>query len=133
MKEYLLAACLLMILWSNRDRLPVEYQFWRQNETQIQVLNRSDQDITGVGLVVWATPHPLGNISKGLAKELRVPRQRDTTEVVIRFKYRQELIERHAGTLNEENNYRMNILVHFAGVVLTEYGLEASAAAESAQ
>lgn len=133
MKEYLLAAFLLLVLWSNRDRLPVEYQFWRQNETLIQVLNRSDQDITGVGLVVWASPHTLGNILKGRGKELRVPRQRDTTEVVVRFKYGKELIERHAGTLNEENNYRMNVLVHFAGVVLTEYGVEATEAEESAQ
>ena len=122
MKEWLLVICAVLILWSNKDRLPPEYQFWRQNETLILVVNQSDRDITGTRLVVWSKPHPLGDIKKGRSKEFRIVRQRDVTEVVIRFKYGEEVIERHAGTLDQRNEYRMTIFVHFAGIVLTQVG-----------
>ena len=122
MKEWLLVICVLLILWSNLDQLPPKYQFWRQSETLILVVNQSDRDITGTRLVVWSKPHPLGDIKKGRSKEFRVTRQRDVTEVVFRFKYGDEVIERHAGTLDQRNDYRMTIFVHFAGIVLTHLG-----------
>ena len=133
MKEYLPIVLLLLFAWSNRDRIPVEYQFWKQNETWIRVRNQSDQDITGVILVVWSTPHALGDIKKGTVKDLRIPRKRDITEVVIRLRYGSEVIERHTGTLDESNNYQMTILLNFGGVVRTQSGVAGEKAQGAAQ
>ena len=59
MKEYLLVLLVLLFAWSNRDRVPAEYQFWRHNDTYVKVVNNSDQDLTDVKVVVWSAPHLL--------------------------------------------------------------------------
>src|SRR5438270_238792 len=87
MKEYLLVLLVLLFAWSNRDRVPAEYQFWRHNDTYVKVVNNSDQDLTDVKVVVWSAPHLLGTIKKGKAQDLKVHRLRDVTDVVVSFRY----------------------------------------------
>ncbi|HXZ25988.1 MAG TPA: hypothetical protein VEI24_07195, partial [Nitrospiria bacterium] len=48
---------------------------------------------------------------------LMVIRRRDTSPVVIRFRYGNEELERYAGMLDEENQYQMVINVTYGGVV----------------
>jgi hypothetical protein len=64
----------------------------------------------------------LGTIGKGSAQELKIGRKRDVTDVVIRFRYGNEMIERFAGTLDEEDKYRMLITINYAGVVVVREG-----------
>lgn len=115
--EILLYVLLALFAWSNRDRIPPDYQFWRYNQTSVKIVNNSDQDLTEVSAVVWSMPHKIGTIKKGASFELKPHRQRDLTEVVIRFRYGNDLIERYAGTLDEDDKYRMVITVNYAGVV----------------
>jgi hypothetical protein len=122
MKGFLIVALLGLLAWSNRDRIPLEYQFWRHAETLITIQNNSDQDIKDVVVIVWSTPHELGSIPKGKVEDLRLLRIRDSTEVVVRFRYGAELIERHAGTLTEDTGYRMAVTVYYAGVVMAQIG-----------
>lgn len=128
-KEILLYLLLALFAWSNRDRLPPEYQFWRHNETSVKVMNNSDQDLTDVAVVVWSTSHKIGTIKKGVSYELTPRRQRDLSEVVVRFRYGNELIERYAGTLDEDDKYRMVITVNYAGVVVVQVGSDMPEAA----
>jgi len=133
-KETLLLLLLVLFAWSNADRLiPVEYQFWKTNQTWIRVQNNSDQDISDVVIRVWSNPHSLGNIPRGKFKDLKVHRKHDFSEVVISFKYGTDLIERHAGTLDEDANFQMTVFVNFAGVVTAQTGAEAMEAQAAKQ
>ena len=122
MKVFVIAALLGLLAWSNRDLIPLDYQFWKKSDTVITVQNNSDQDIENVGVVVWSTPHPLGTIPKGKSQQLKLRRGSDVADVVVRFGYGPETIERHAGTLTEKTGYRMIIGVNFAGVVTSQMG-----------
>src|SRR5438105_2364805 len=130
MKEYLLVLLVLLFAWSNRDRVPAEYQFWRHNDTYVKVVNNSDQDLTDVKVVVWSAPHLLGTIKKGKAQDLKVHRLRDVTDVVVSFRYGNELIDRFAGTLDEEDDYKMVINVNYAGVLTVQEGASETAPAQ---
>ncbi len=132
-KEYLVLALFVLFVWSNRDRVPPEYQFWRNNQAWVKVQNNSDQDLEDVAVVVWSSPHKLGTIKKGKSQEVRSYRTRDVTEVVIRFRYGNEQIERHVGTLDEFEKYQMLITVNFAGVVVAQGGSEFPEAAATTQ
>ena len=127
--EILLYVLLVLFAWSNRDRIPPEYQFWRDNQTSITVINSSDQDLRDVSLMVWGAPHKLGTIRKGASQELKTHRQHDMTEVVIEFRYGNEVIDRHAGTLDEDDKYLMRITVSYAGVVVVQEGADVPEAA----
>lgn len=122
--EILLYVLLILFVWSNRDRVPPEYQFWRNNQTWVKVQNNSDQDLGDVSVVVWGSSQKLGTIKKGTSREVRSYRKHDVTEVVIRFRYGNELIERHVGTLDEFEKYQMLITVNYAGVVIAQGGSE---------
>ncbi|TAL10655.1 MAG: hypothetical protein EPO02_06810 [Nitrospirae bacterium] len=122
--EMLLYVLLVLFAWSNRDRIPPEYQFWKHNQSTVKVQNNSDQDLTDVAVVVWATPHKIGTIKKGTAYELITTRKRDDTEVVVQFRYGHELIDRYAGTLDEDDKYWMLITVNYAGVVVVQEGAD---------
>ena len=52
-------------------------------------------------------------------------RLRDHSDVIIRFKHGGDVIERYAGTLDEDTNYQLTISVNFAGVVTVETGAPA--------
>jgi protoheme ferro-lyase len=121
-KGVFIAALLGLLLWSNRDRIPIEYQFWQKAETVISVKNNSDRDIHDVMVAVWSKEHPVGTIAKGQDQVVKAGRLRDTTEVVLRFRYGPELIERHVGTLSDETGYRMVIAVNYAGVITSQMG-----------
>ena len=127
--EILLYVLLVLFAWSNRDRIPPEYQFWKHNQTSITVVNSSDQDLQDVSLMVWGTAHKLGAIKKGASQELKTHRQHDMTEVVIKFRYGHEMIDRHAGTLDEDDKYLMRITVSYAGVVVVQEGSDTPEAA----
>jgi hypothetical protein len=122
MKSLLILAVLGLLAWSNRDLISPDYQFWKKAETIILVQNNSDRDIQNVGVVIWSLPHVMGTISKGKSQEFKARRTADTTEVVVRFGYAGETIERHAGTLTEQTGYRMLIGVNYAGVVTAQVG-----------
>lgn len=132
-KEFLMFLLLALFVWSNRDRIPPEYQFWRNNQTWVKVQNNSEQDLADVVVTVWAKPHKLGTIKKGKSQELRSYRRHDVTEVVIRFRYGNEQIERHVGTLDEDDEYKMLITVNFAGVVVVQEGSDIQGAAATSQ
>lgn len=121
-KEYLVLALFVLFVWSSRDKLPAEFQFWKKSNAGITVQNNSGQDLPDVTLVVYSTPNSLGTIKKDKSKTLAVKRLRDYSDVVIRFKYGGDMIERYVGTLDEDSNYSMAISVNFAGVVTTEDG-----------
>ena len=120
MKALAIAALLGLLAWSNRDLIPLDYQFWKKSDSVVTVQNNSDQDIQNVGVVVWSTSHPLGTIPKGKSQILKLRRGSDMTDVVVRFGYGPETIERLAGTLSEKTGYRMIIGVNFAGVVTSQ-------------
>ncbi|HZC68388.1 MAG TPA: hypothetical protein VE201_07220 [Nitrospirales bacterium] len=121
-KEYLIFALVVLFVWASRNNIPPRFQFWKTTSTMITVQNNSGQDLSDVTLVVWSEPHSLGNIRKDRARSLNTPRLRDTTDVIIKFKYGAEPVERLAGTLNEGSNYKMSIQVNFAGVVTAQAG-----------
>jgi hypothetical protein len=132
-KEFLMLLLLALFVWSNRDRVPPEYQFWRNNQSWVKVQNSSDQDLTDVSVVVWGSPQKLGTIKKGQSRALKSYRKHDVTEVVIRFHYGNEQIERHVGTLDEFEKYQMLITVNYAGVVIAQGGSELPEAAATTQ
>jgi hypothetical protein len=121
-KEYVIFALVVLLVWASRNSIPPRFQFWTTTNTMITVQNNSGQDLSDVTLVVWSESHPLGTIRKDAAKNLNTPRLRDTTDVIIKFKYGSEPVERHVGTLEENSNYKMNIQVNFAGVVTAQVG-----------
>ncbi len=120
--NYLLILLVVLFAWSSRDKIPVEYQFWRHNESFVKVVNNSDQDLTEVKVLVWSEPHKIGPMKKGKTYELKMNRPRDVSDVVISFKYGNEVIERFAGTIDEEDEYKMTINVNFAGVITVQEG-----------
>lgn len=122
MKAFVILALLGLLAWTNRDLIPLDYQFWKKSETMIMVQNNSDQDIHNVGVMVWSTTHPMGTIPKGKSQELKLRGTGDTTEVMVRFGYGPETIERHAGTLTQKTGYRIIIGVNYAGVVTSQIG-----------
>jgi len=132
-KEHLILALFALFVWSSLGKIPAEFQFWKQNDTQIKVENNSDQDISNVSVVVWSVPHTLGTIGKGNAQELKIGRKRDVTDVVIRFRYGNEMIERYAGPLDEEAKYRMLITINYAGVVAVRAGSDIPEAAATSK
>jgi hypothetical protein len=132
-KEHLIFVLFALFVWTSRDNIPAEYQFWRSNATQIKVENNSDQDISNVSVVVWSIPHSLGTIKKGNTQELKIGRKRDVTDVVLRFRYGNEMIERFAGTLDEDNQYRMLLTIGYAGVVIVRAGSDMPEAAATSQ
>src|SRR5438105_409046 len=120
MKALAIAALLGLLAWSNRDLIPLDYQFWKKSEMVITVQNNSDQDIQNVGVVVESTPHLLGTIPKGKTQVLKLRRGSDVTDVMVRFVYGPETIERNAGTLTQKTGYRIIVGVNFAGVVTSQ-------------
>jgi hypothetical protein len=125
-KEYLILAIVVLLVWVGRNNIPPRFQFWKTTETMITVLNNSGQDLSDVTLVVWSEPYLLGTIRKDRAKNFKTPRLSDTTDVIIKFKYGAEPVERHVGILNEASDYKMNIQVNFAGVVTAQVGTVSS-------
>ena len=125
-REYLILALLAVTVWANRDTVPPRFQFWKVYNTSITVQNSSGQDISDVSVVVWSAPHPLGDIKKDSVKELKTVRLRDITDVIIRFRFGSEYIERYVGTLDANSGYTMNIRVNFAGVVTSQVGTASS-------
>jgi hypothetical protein len=125
--QYLLVALFVLFVWASRDKLSPQFQFWKKYATNITVQNHSDKDLSGVTVVVWSTPHHLGTITKGQTKTLDVLRLRDITDVIIKFMYGSEALERLVGTLDEDTDYTMNIRVHFAGVVTAQVGTASAA------
>ena len=125
-KEYLIFAMVVLLVWVNRNNIPPRFQFWKTTDTMITVQNNSGQDLLDVTLVVWSESHPLGTIRKDRVKNFKTPRLSDTTDVIIKFKYGPEAVERLVGTLNEASDYKMNIQVNFAGVVTAQVGTVAS-------
>jgi len=121
-KEHLILALFVLFVWSSRDKLPTELQFWKKSTAGITVQNNSGQDLTDVALVVYSTPNPMGTIRKEKSKTLKPKRLRDHSDVVIRFKYGGDMVERYVGTIDEDTNYQMTIYVNFAGVVTAETG-----------
>ena len=133
-KEYLIFVLVVFLVWVSRNSIPPRFQFWTTTDTHITVqnnldknlswdiMNNSGKDLSDVILVVWSESHPLGTIRKNATKNLKTPRLRDTTDVIIKFKYESEPVERHVGTLDESSNYKMNIQVNFAGVVTAQVG-----------
>jgi len=120
--QYLLVALFVLFVWASRDKIPPQFQFWKTFRTMITVQNNSDHDLSDVTLVVWSAPHHLGALTRGSSKSITTPRLRDVTDVIIRFKYASDPVERLAGTLDEDTDYRMNIQVNFAGVVTAQIG-----------
>src|SRR2546426_7724413 len=122
-KEYLIFVLVVFLVWVSRNSIPPRFQFWTTTDTHITVQNNSGKVLSDVTLVVWSESHPLGTIRKNATKNLKTPRLRDTTDVIIKFKYESEPVERHVGTLDESSNYKMNIQVNFAGVVTAQSGI----------
>ena len=121
-KEYLVFVLFILFVWSSRDKLPTEFQFWKKSSAGVTVQNNSGQDVTDVSLVVYSIPKSLGTIKKDASKTLAVKRLRDHSDVIIRFKYGNDMIERYVGPIDEDSNYQMTIFVNFAGVVTAETG-----------
>src|SRR3989442_2152054 len=126
-KEYLILAVFVLFVWAVRDKVPPQLQFWKTFTTMITVQNNADHDLSDVTLIVWSAPHSLGALTRGSSKSITTPRLRDVTDVIIRFKYASEPVERLAGTLDEDTDYRMNIQVNFAGVVTAQIGTASTA------
>ncbi|HEY3197785.1 MAG TPA: hypothetical protein VGJ57_07205 [Nitrospirales bacterium] len=122
MKVFVVAALLGLLAWANRDLISPDYQFWSKADTIVMVQNNSDQDIKNVGVNVWSVPHVMGTIPKGKSLEFKTRRSGDKTDVVVRFGYGNETIERQAGTLTDQTGYRILIAVNYAGVVTTQVG-----------
>jgi hypothetical protein len=121
-KEHLIFALFLLFVWSSRDKLPTDFQFWKKSSAGITVQNNSGQDVTDVSLVVYSIPKPLGTIKKDTSKVVAVKRLRDHSDVIIRFKYGNDMVERYVGPIDEDSNYQMTISVNFAGVVTAQTG-----------
>src|SRR2546427_10503700 len=126
-KEYLILAVFVLFVWAVRDKVPPQLQFWKTFTTMITVQNNSDHDLSDVTLIVRSAPLCRGALTRGGPKSITTPRLRDVTDVIIRFKYASEPVERLAGTLDEDTDYRMNIQVNFAGVVTAQIGTASTA------
>ena len=122
MNRSLLILLLVLFAWSNLDRFPIEWQFWRAREAAIRVQNLSDQDISDVVVWVSSIPQLIGTLKKDTAKDLSIPRRNPILDVGISFRYGTNSIGQHTGTLDGGNGYKMKILTHFAGVVTVEEG-----------
>jgi hypothetical protein len=120
MRNVLILLLIGVLAWTNRDRIPTDYQFWKKPETLVTVQNNSDQEVKDVVVHAWSQPYPLGAIPKGTNKNIRRVRPRDATDVVIRFHYGSEMIERHAGTLADTSGQRLVISLNYAGVVTSQ-------------
>ena len=121
-KGIVIVVLLGVLVWTNRDQIPTEYQFWKKAETVIVVRNNADRDINDVVVVVWSKEHPLGTIPKGQAREIKAFREGDATEVVLKLRYGSEGIERHVARLTSETGYRLVLAVNFAGVITVQLG-----------
>jgi protoheme ferro-lyase len=122
LKGVAVAALLALVVWMNRDQVPMELQFWSKKETVITVRNNSDRAINDVVLVVWSKEHPLGTIPKAVSREVKTTRPREATEVILRFRYGPELIDHHVATLTDQTGYQLTAAVNYAGVVTTQMG-----------
>jgi len=121
-KNYLLIILLLLFGWLSRDRLPTEYQFWKDKHAWIKVQNISEKDLKDVSVRVWSQPHQLGTINQGMTQELKVNRRSKISDVVLRFRYGSAVIEGYVGALGEDNHYQMEISVNDAGIVSVQKG-----------
>src|SRR2546426_12813036 len=97
-KEYLIFVLVVFLVWVSRNSIPPRFQFWTTTDTHITVQNNSGKDLSDVTLVVWSETHPLGTISKNATKNLKTPRLRDTTDVIIKFKSESAPVDRHDWT-----------------------------------
>jgi hypothetical protein len=122
MNRSLVIVLLVVFVWSNLDRIPAELQFWKAREAVIRVQNLSDRDLSDVVVWVSSIPQLIGTLRKDAARDLSVPRRNPILDVGISFRYGNDNIGRHAGTLDGGNGYKMKILTHFAGVVTAEEG-----------
>ena len=129
-KEYLVFALFILFVWSSRDKLPADFQFWKKSSAGITVQNKSGQDVADVALVVYSIPKAMGPLKKDESKTLAVKRLRDHSDVIIRFRYGNDMIERYVGPIDEDSNYQMTIFINFAGVVTAETGSAAGAKEE---
>lgn len=122
MKAIVITALIGVLAWSNYDSIPLEYQFWKKSETTIVLQNNSDQDIQNVVVVVWSVPHPIGMIPKGKSREFKSRRSGEETDVLVRFRYGSEAMDRHVGTLTPLTGYRMVVSLNYAGIVTAQIG-----------
>ena len=122
MNRSLVIVLLLLFVWSNLDRFPPELQFWKAKEAAIRVQNLSDRDLSDVVVWVSSVPQIIGTLRKDAGRDLNVPRRNPILDVGISFRYGNDSIGKHAGTLDGGNGYKMKILTHFAGVVTVEEG-----------
>lgn len=120
MRNIVIMLLIGVLAWTNRDRIPTDYQFWKKSETLVTVQNNSDQEVKDVVVTAWSRPYRVGAIPKGTNRNVRGIRPRDTTDVVIRFHYGAEMIERHAGTLPDTFGQRLVISLNYAGVVTSQ-------------
>jgi len=125
-KEYIIVALVVLLLWTGRHNIPARFQYWTTTDTMFTVQNVSGQDLSDVTLVLWSVPHPLGTLGKDVVKDFKTPRLGDATDVIIKFKYGAEPVERHLGIMDESSNYKMSIQVNFAGVVTAQFGTASS-------
>ena len=122
MKALVITALIGLLAWSNLDLVPLEYQFWKKSETTIVLQNSSDRDIENVVVIVWSQPHPIGMIPKGKSREFKARRSGEETDVLIRFRYGSEAMERHVGMLTPLTGYRMVLTLNYAGIVTAQIG-----------
>jgi hypothetical protein len=122
MKAIVIMALIGILAWSNQDSIPLDYQFWKKSETTIVLQNNSDQDIQNVVVVVWSTPHPVGTIPKGKSRELKARRSGEETDVLVRFRYGSESMDRRVGVLTPLTGYRMVLSLNYAGIVTAQVG-----------
>lgn len=123
MRNIVILLLIGVLAWTNRDRIPTDYQFWKKPETLVTVQNNSDQEVKEVVVLAWSHPYVAGAIPKGTHKNIRGVRPRDATDVVIRFHYGSEMIERHAGTLSDTSGQRLVISLNYAGIVTSKVEL----------
>lgn len=122
MKAIVITALIGLLAWSNLDLIPLDYQFWKKSETTIVLQNNSDQDIQSVVVIVWSMPHPIGMIPKGKSREFKARRSGEETDVLVRFRYGSETMDRHVGMLTPLTGYRMVVTLNYAGIVTALIG-----------
>ena len=122
MKFFVITALLGLLAWSNLDLIPLDYQFWKKSETTIVLQNNSDQDVQNVVVVVWSLPHQIGNIPKGKSREFKARRSGEETDVLVRFRYGSDVIDRNVGMLTPLTGYRMVLTLNYAGIVTAQIG-----------
>jgi hypothetical protein len=86
--------------------------------------NNSDQDIQNVVVVVWSLPHQIGSIPKGKSREFKARRSGEQTDVLVRFRYGADVIDRNLGLLTPLTGYRMVVTLNYAGIVTAQIGPE---------